>query len=240
MMRLRARCAWPPVGLSLASHVLFLLWTLILVAALPDARAWLLLSAVFALGGVLGGHGERILLNRRLWLFILATLALSPFILEEPDVCYAVVCFSRAGFWMGVWMAARAMALMLAVGSSFAGLSISRLMLAFDALGWRGLGFALGVALNLGAILPASVEAAYHTIRLRGGFRRPVQAARLFLVTVIANALRYGDDVIKAAWARAFDPAARPNVRPAPRLAWPDALFAAVLALVGGALLWPF
>ena len=32
----------------------------------------------------------------------------------------------------------------------------------------------------------------------------------MFLVTVIANGLRYGDDVVQAASARTFDPAARP------------------------------
>jgi hypothetical protein len=80
----------------------------------------------------------------------------------------------------------------------------------FEGLGLRGLGFAQGVALNLGPVLRDTVEAAYHTLRLRGGSRRPVQAAQFFLVTVIANGVRYGDDVVQAASARAFDPAARP------------------------------
>jgi energy-coupling factor transporter transmembrane protein EcfT len=88
------------------------------------------------------------------------------------------------------------------------------------------------VALNLGPVLRDTVEAAYHTLRLRGGFRRPIQAAQLFLVTVIANGLRYGDDVVQAASARAFDPAARP-ARVTPILGRADKAFIAGLAAVG-------
>jgi energy-coupling factor transporter transmembrane protein EcfT len=54
----------------------------------------------------------------------------------------------------------------------------------------------------------------------------------LFLVTVIANGLRYGDDVVQAASARAFDPAARP-VRVNPILGQADKAFIAGLAVVG-------
>jgi energy-coupling factor transporter transmembrane protein EcfT len=103
----------------------------------------------------------------------------------------------------------------------------------------RGLGFALGVALNLGPVLRDTVEAAYHTLRLRGGFHRPIEAARLFLVTVIANGVRYGDDVVQAASARAFDPGAVPR-RGVRIVGWVDKVFIAGLAAVGvGLLLTP-
>jgi len=36
-------------------------------------------------------------------------------------------------------------------------------------------------------------------------------AVRHFLVTVTANALRYGDEVVKVASSRAFDPATQPR-----------------------------
>jgi energy-coupling factor transporter transmembrane protein EcfT len=107
--------------------------------------------------------------------------------------------------------------------------SASRVSINFP---FEGLGFALGVALNLEPVLRDTVEAAYHTLRLQGGFRRPVQAARLFLVTVIANGLRYGDDVVQAASARAFDPAARP-ARVTPILGRADKVFIVGLTAAG-------
>jgi energy-coupling factor transporter transmembrane protein EcfT len=45
-----------------------------------------------------------------------------------------------------------------------------------------------------------------HTLRLRGGMRRPWTTLRLFLITTVANTLRYGDEVVDAAAVRAFDP----------------------------------
>jgi hypothetical protein len=92
------------------------------------------------------------------------------------------------------------------------------------------------VALNLGPVLRDTVEAAYHTLRLRGGLRRPLQTARLFLVTVIANGVRYGDDVVQAASARAFDPGAAP-AQAIPVLDRGDWAFIVGLAAVGAVLM---
>jgi hypothetical protein len=203
MTRLRAR-------LSAGSYLAFLSWALLLVALLPDGQLWLLLVAIVAFGWMGGGAGLQVLASRRFWLLILSILALSPFILGEADVRWGVLRLSRTGLETGVWMALRAATLTLAFSASLGVLSLAQMIRLFDGLGLRGLGFALGVALNLVPVLRDVVGAAYHTLRLRGGFRRPVQDARLFLITVMANGLRYGDDVVKAASARAFDPAASP------------------------------
>jgi hypothetical protein len=197
--------------LNPGSYLAFLLWALLLVAALPDRRLTLLLPLVVAFGGLAGKGTLRVLASRRFWLFILSTLAIAPFILGEADLRWGVLGISRAGLETGAWMAARAATLMLAFSASLGALSVAQMMGLFERLRLRGLGFALGVALNLGPVLRDTVEAAYHTLRLRGGLRRPIQAARLFLVTVIANGVRYGDDVVQAASARAFDPAAAPR-----------------------------
>lgn len=193
-------------ALGPGGYLAFLLWALLLVALLPDNRLGLLLIVVLAFGWLNGRAGWLMLTRRRFWLFILSIAALAPFLLGEPDVRWGALPLSRAGLEAGLWMAVRAMTLMLAFSVSLGGLSVTQMTRLFDALGLRGLGFALGVALNLGPVLRETVEATYHTLRLRSGFRRPVQSLRLFLVTVIANALRYGDDVVRAASARAFDP----------------------------------
>jgi energy-coupling factor transporter transmembrane protein EcfT len=222
--------------LSPVSYLAFLSWALLLVALLPDSRLGPLLAAVVLFGWFYGRPGLRVLSSRRFWLFILSTLAIAPFILGEPDVHLGIVGLSRTGMITGVWMAARAATLMLAFSVSLGALSVAQMIHLFDGLGLRGLGFALGVALNLGPVLRDAVEAAYHTMRLRGGFRRPVQNARLFLITVVTNALRYGDDVVKAASARAFDPAA--SLPRANRiLGRADKVFVAGLAAVGVGLL---
>ena len=222
--------------LSPVSFLAFLAWSLLLVALLPNAHLWLLLSAVVAFGWLNGGSGLRALAHPRFWLFVLSILALSPFILGEADVHWGSLQLSRAGLEAGLWMALRAATLTLAFNFSLGALSVAQMIRLFDTVGLRGLGFALGVALNAGPALLDVVEAAYHTLRLRGGFRRPVRNARLFLVTIISNSLRYGDDIVTAASARAFDPAARstPGNRTMNR---PDWAFIVGLATVGTGLL---
>ncbi len=217
------------------SYLAFLVWTLGLVALLPDRSVGLLLVAVLGVGALSGGGGLRILARGRFWVTVVSIIVLSALLLGPRDVRLWVVPVSREGFLIGVWMAVRAVALMLAFAISLGALSIVETVRIFEAANLRGLGFALGVALNLGPVLRDAVEAAYHTIRLRGGFRRPIRAARLFLVTVIANALRYGDDVVKSATARAFDLEAKTDAAIA--VGWADAVFLCVLVAGGAAIL---
>jgi energy-coupling factor transporter transmembrane protein EcfT len=97
----------------------------------------------------------------------------------------------------------------------------------------------LGVALNLLPTLQENATAAYHTLRLRGGFRRrPWQALKLFMITVIANALRHSDDVVSAAAARAFEPTVRRGE--SVRFQRADGLLVVALLSLGfGLALWP-
>ena len=218
----------------------FLLWALLMVALLPDHRLGLVLVLVVGFGLLNGGAGLGIVLRPRFWLFILSILALSPLILGEPDVYWGVFQLSREGLATGLQMALRALVLMLTFSTTLSTLTISQLVQLFTRVGLRGLGFALGVAFNLIAILQDVVASAYHTIRLRGGWRRVWHNTPLFLVTVVANSLQYGDDVVKAATARAFDPASR---RPYPgnsSLSRFDKAFIAGLLTVAVGLMLPW
>jgi energy-coupling factor transporter transmembrane protein EcfT len=227
-------------------YLVFLLWTLLLVGLLPDQRVTLLLGSVLLFALLAGGDGLRPLRRPRFWILILSALALGPLVLGEADgksapsvLVWGWLHLSRDGFWMGVWMALRALCLSVAFSVALTALSVSKMARLFETVGLKGLGFALGVALNLLPILRDTSEAAYQTLRLRGGFRRrPWQALKLFLVTVIANALRHSDDVVNAAAARAFEPTVR---RGEPvRFQRADGLLAvALLGLGFGFALWP-
>jgi len=226
-------------NLSPWGYLVFLLWTLLLVGLLPDQRVALLLGSVLLFALLTSSHGLRPLRRPRFWTLILSALALGPLMLGQKDVAWGWLHLSRDGFWMGLWMALRALCLTLAFSVALNALSISDMARLFEMVGLKGLGFALGVALNLLPTLQENATAAYHTLRLRGGFRRrPWQALKLFLVTVIANALRHSDDVVNAAAARAFEPTVR---RGEPvRFRRADGLLAVVLLGLGvGFALWP-
>jgi len=230
-------------NLSPWGYLVFLLWTLLLVGLLPDQRLALLLGSVFLFAFLTGGGGLHTLRQPRFWILILSALALGPLVLgdqkEKWDLAWGWLHLSRAGFWMGLWMALRALCLTVAFSVALNVLSVSEMARLFETVGLKGLGFALGVALNLLPTLRETATAAYHTLRLRGGFRRrPWQALKLFLITVIANALRHSDDVVNAAAARAFEPTVR---RGEPvRFQQADGLLAVVLLSLGfGLAFWP-
>jgi energy-coupling factor transporter transmembrane protein EcfT len=171
---------------------------------------WLVgLAAVEVAFGLAWSRGGLRLLRRpRFWAFILTAAALGPFLIGELDVTLGPLRLSREGFTAGLEMAGRALALTLAFGLGVASLSLSDVVAVFDRLGLRGLGFATALAMNLLGTLREMATVTLQTIWLRGGMRRPWRAKtlRLFLITTVANTLRYGDEVVNAAAVRAFDP----------------------------------
>ena len=223
---------WPGPG----SCLTFLVWALLLIAMLPDKQLVPLLAVLLAFGLLGGGQGLAPLTKVRFWIMILLIVGISSCVLGEPDLAWGWLTLSREGLEIGLRMALRAICLSLAFSVSVGRLSASEMARLFENARLKGLGFSLGVALNLLPVLTETIETAYHTLRLRGGLRRPLLALRLFLVTVISNALRYGDDVVKAASARGFDPATQRGGAALFRRA--DGVFALGLLGLGGLLLF--
>jgi ABC-type taurine transport system ATPase subunit len=72
---------------------------------------------------------------------------------------------------------------------------------------FSGLGFALGVALNMLPIVQRTAASTLAALRLRGGFRRNrLVAAWQLILVIITNSLRYGEEIVCAAEARAYSP----------------------------------
>jgi len=102
----------------------------------------------------------------------------------------------------------------------------------------RAVCLSLAFSVSAGALSTSEMVHLFEEIGMKGlGFSLGV--ALLFLVTVIANALRYGDDVVRAASARGFDPAVQRRETSLFRRA--DGVFAlGLLGLTGVLLLWPW
>ena len=103
-----------------------------------------------------------------------------------------------------------------------------------ERFGLRGLGFSLGVALNLLPGLQQSSHNAWQALQMRGGLRRRWwRGLRLLAMTVMTNALRRAEEIALAAESRAFSPEC---VRPMPlHSGWQDKLLFPVGLFV---LLW--
>jgi len=205
----------PVRELSPWGYLLFAIWAA-LATVLVEGR-WLAAPLLLELGFglVWGRDGLRILRRPRFWIFILSAAVVGPFLIGDPDVTLGPFHLSREGLAAGLEMAGRASTLTLAFRLGPAALSLSDVVAVFDHLGLRGLGFATALAMNLLGTLREMAAMTWQTIWLRGGMRRPLVALRLFLITTIANTLRYGDEAVNAATVRGFDlDVGRPSALP--------------------------
>ncbi|MGC8836992.1 MAG: energy-coupling factor transporter transmembrane component T [Anaerolineae bacterium] len=217
---------------SVYGYLLLLVWAVAATLALPDWRAAWVLGALLAVRLALGPGEEAGLRVRWRWMLILGGLVLAPWALAGEGGRWA-------GFLLGLQMALRASAVLVAAHLFASAVSVAELVALFEGLGARGLGFAVGVAFNLLPTVQEIARTTYHAMRLRGAFRRPgLRAARLFLVTLVVGALRHADEIVAAAEARAFDPAGPAQAR-VPRPVRADAgLAVLVLVTTAAALLW--
>ncbi len=199
-------------------YLAFTVWGLGMALTVRGWRLGALAAAELAFGLAWSRRGMGPLRRLRFWILMAAAVALGPWLAGIHDIpgesglTEADLQLSWIGLSLGLEMAGRALTLMLAFSLGLSCLSLSDLVAIFDGmecipgLHLRGLGFALGVAMNMLNTLQAMARTTFETIKLRGGLRRPLVALRLFLVTLVSNTLRYGDQVVHAASVRAFDP----------------------------------
>jgi energy-coupling factor transporter transmembrane protein EcfT len=223
-----------PLRMGTAGHLAILAWSLAMVMLVPAQRIhW---AAALCLGvAVLVYPLSLKRLLRVRWLVLLAMLALPPvLLLGQVDTTVLGLGLRSEGLRAGLQIAARFVVVMVAVDGFTSAVDIAAIAGLLERLGLQGLGFCLGVALNLLPALQESARHAWHSLWLRGGFRRQWgRALRLLLVTVVGNALRRAEEIALAAEARAFSPdCARPMPILVGRLDWLATALAAV-ALIG-------
>jgi len=160
--------------------------------------------ALLAVQLIFNREGRLLFTRGRFWILIISPVFIGLF-LGERDGALWFFHYSQEGLQAGLHMSGRALCLVLAFGTLLARASTRRLIASFEKRHMAGLGLALGVAHNMLMTLSGMSRAVFCTIRLRGGFRRPLAGTRLFLIGVICAVLREGDEVVRAAHARGFD-----------------------------------
>jgi energy-coupling factor transporter transmembrane protein EcfT len=188
-------------------YLLFFVGTLITVILANGPKALVVLLAVLVFAGLLRPRALKVLARWRLWAFIVPTLLISLLVIGERDLQVWGLRLSTEGFWLGMWMAVRALCIALAASILANTVSVTEMAQLFERMRLKGLGFAVGVAMNMLPTVRGTMENSYQAMRLRGGFRtNRLQTLRLLVVSVIAGSLRRGDDIVSAAESRAFDP----------------------------------
>lgn len=178
-----------------------------LVMLAPDIRmGGAVLTCMVVAVAVYPGAVRRLMRLRWLvWLLLLTVPTL--FFYGQRDATIAGIPFSSEGGIVAAQIAARFVVVMIVVQGFTASVDIVALAGLLERFGLRGLGFSLGVAINLLPALQDSSRNAWFALRMRGGARRQWwRASQLLLMTIVTNALRRAEEISLAAEVRAFSP----------------------------------
>ena len=200
---------------SLGRLVIFL-WALLMVMLPPLEKGFVpALIALVALGALYPFALRRLTQPR--WLFLLVSLFLLNLFFgvpeEEKELLILGLPVSSVAIFNGVQMVLRAIVILLDADGLSASVDITEVAGLLERGGLHGLGFSIGVATNLLPDLRQSGMNAWHSLRMRGGFRAQWwRGMQLLVVTVFSNALRHAEQIVLAAEVRAFRPELSRNV----------------------------
>jgi len=197
-------------------HLSIFLWALGMVL-LPSLSKGIVL-ALFTLGILIVAYPAALQrLARPRWLVIFGILFFINLFFgvteQEPDLAILGVPFSSANILNSIHMVLRAAVILLAADGLSSSVNIVEVAGLLERSGMRGLGFSIGVATNLLPDLRQSGMNAWHSLRMRGGFRAQWwRGMQLLVVTVFSNALRRAEQIVLAAEVRAFRPELSRNI----------------------------
>ncbi|MBE0410753.1 MAG: hypothetical protein IBX69_13595, partial [Anaerolineales bacterium] len=115
--------------------------------------------------------------------------------------------YSSEGLMASIQITLRILVVLVSIQGLTSRIDIASVAGLLERAGLRGLGFSMGVALNLLPALQQSATNAWRSMWMRGGFRKNRwRGLRLLAVTIIAGALGRAEEIALAAEARAFSP----------------------------------
>jgi len=200
--------------LGMPGHFGLFLWCLMMVLITPAENvAWSAVICLIVILVIYPGVWRNFFLGRRL--LLMAIITLPPlFLIGEVDSTLLGLGYSREGLRAAYQIALRFLVVMGAVEGFTNAVDISAIAGMLERLGLKGLGFSMGVALNLLPSMKKSTTQSWNTLKMRGGLRKKWwRGLRLFALTSLSNGLRRAEEIALAAEARAFSPE---KARPAP------------------------
>jgi energy-coupling factor transporter transmembrane protein EcfT len=199
--------AGAPGKLGTVSYLAIFAWSLGMVMFAPVERLLLAGGLCFLAAALVYPHSFRRLMRPR-WLVMIVLLALPPlFFLGDLDRTLWIIRYSSEGLASSLQIMLRIIVVLVAVDGFTSSVDIASIAGLLERFGLRGLGFSMGVALNLLPSLQTAAINTWHSLWMRGGLRaQRWRGIRLLLLTIIANALRRTEEIALAAEGRAFSP----------------------------------
>jgi energy-coupling factor transporter transmembrane protein EcfT len=183
-------------------------WSIGMVMLAPIERLPLAAGVSFAAAALLYPSALRRLLHVR-WLVLIGLLvaANALWLGDRDSLLFGILPYSSQGLVSGLQMGLRALVVLCSVDGLSSSVDISEVAGLLERTGLKGLGFSLGIAFNMLPALRQSAGNAWHSLWMRGGLRRQRwRGLQLLAVTIVANALRRGEDIALAAETRAYSP----------------------------------
>ena len=196
-----------PEKLGTVSYLVIFAWSLGMVMLAPANRLLSVGGLCFLLAAVVYPRSFRRLMRPR-WLVMIMLLALPPvFFLGDLDRNLWGLPYSSLGLVSALQILLRVIVVLVAVDGFTSSVDIASIAGLLERFGLRGLGFSMGVALNLLPSLQTAAINTWHSLWMRGGLRKQRwRGIRLLLLTIITNALRRTEEIALAAEGRAFCP----------------------------------
>lgn len=188
------------------------LWTLGMVIFSPSGQIYLITIVCLLVSAIIYPHKSTRFSVQRFfrpqWLILIGLLVIPPiFFWGTPDRSLWGLAFSTQGLLLSVRIALQMIVILVTVNGLTSAVDITSLAGLIERLGMKGLGFSIGVALNLLPALRQSSINAWRSLWMRGGFRKKRwRGLQMLSVTIMTNALRWAEEVSLAAESRAFSP----------------------------------
>ena len=193
--------------LGTISYMIIFFWSICIIILVPEKHILMAGGLCLFAATLIHPKSFRRIMRLR-WLILIAVLAIPPiFIVGELDQNLLNIPYSYEGLSASLVIFIRIIVVLISIDGFTNAVDISSIASLFEKIGFRGLGFTMGVALNL---LPSMEKAAVNTwqsLWMRGGLRKNRWVGiRHMLVTIITNALNRTEQISLAADGRAFNP----------------------------------
>jgi hypothetical protein len=143
-------------------------------------------------------------------LFLLTGLFFIPF-MEGETLFKLGIAIPYEGVKIYLFLVMKLTTLYLAVACFNQNVSVNEMVVICEKIGFRNLGFCLALAMNFIYQIRQMSRNIYRAMVLRGAWNHPkLYTCRLFIVTLLWNLLKFGDDVTISAYARGFGKRAFP------------------------------
>jgi len=195
------------IHLGTRAYLSIFLWSLAIMLLAPQQYIPIVAMLCLGVAVLVFPLSLRRLLRWR-WLVLMVLLVVPPiFFLGSLDRSLLGLGYSSEGVLVASQIALRLIVILVMLDGFTSVVDIVALAGLLERFGLHGLGFSMGVALNLLPALQQSSTNAWYSLKMRGGLRKQRwRGLQLLTMTVVTNALRRAEEIALAAEARAFSP----------------------------------